>query len=128
MSGGASALLTQPADGMSLEEKQALNRALLKSGAPIGIMNKVRKSLSAIKGGRLAAAIAPARSVTYLISDVPGTIPAPSAPAPPFRGLRPRGRAGPHAALRDSGDAAQEAIIRANTVSGDPLPTVRGAH
>jgi glycerate 2-kinase len=76
MSGGASALLSLPAPGVSLADKQAINRALLKSGAPIHEMNIVRKSLSAIKGGRLAAAAAPARLVTYLISDVPGDDPA----------------------------------------------------
>ncbi|WP_414473431.1 glycerate kinase type-2 family protein [Microvirga sp. M2] len=75
VSGGASALLSLPAEGITFADKQALNRALLRSGAPIGEMNLVRKSLSAIKGGRLAAAIAPARLVTYLISDVPGDDP-----------------------------------------------------
>ena len=75
MSGGASALLSLPADGVTLADKQDLNRALLKSGAPIGEMNLVRKSLSAIKGGRLAAAIGGAQLVTYLISDVPGDDP-----------------------------------------------------
>jgi hydroxypyruvate reductase len=75
MSGGASALLSLPAEGLTLADKQAVNRALLKSGAPIGEMNLVRKSLSAIKGGRLAAAIGGARLVTYLISDVPGDDP-----------------------------------------------------
>jgi glycerate 2-kinase len=76
MSGGASALLSLPAPGVILADKQAINTALLKSGAPIHEMNLVRKSLSAIKGGRLAAAIAPAALVTYLISDVPGDDPA----------------------------------------------------
>jgi glycerate 2-kinase len=75
MSGGASALLSLPADGVTLADKQDLNRALLKSGAPIGEMNLVRKSLSAIKGGRLAAAAGRAQLVTYLISDVPGDDP-----------------------------------------------------
>ncbi|MBZ9935935.1 glycerate kinase [Mesorhizobium sp. BR1-1-16] len=75
MSGGASALMALPAAGLTLEDKQRINRALLKSGAPIGAMNRVRKSLSAIKGGRLAAAAAPARMITYLISDVPGDDP-----------------------------------------------------
>src|SRR5919112_4730665 len=75
MSGGASALLSLPADGVTLADKQNLNRALLKSGAPIGEMNLVRKSLSAIKGGRLAAAVGKAQLVTYLISDVPGDDP-----------------------------------------------------
>ena len=57
---------------MTLAEKQAINSALLKSGAAIDEMNCVRKHLSAIKGGRLAAACAPARVVTLLVSDVPG--------------------------------------------------------
>ncbi|MDO9313419.1 MAG: glycerate kinase [Burkholderiaceae bacterium] len=74
-SGGGSSLLARPADGVSFEEKQAVNRALLKSGAAIGEMNCVRKHLSAIKGGRLAAMCAPARVVTLLISDVPGDAP-----------------------------------------------------
>ena len=76
ISGGASALLTLPADGLSLDDKQAVNRDLLRSGAPIGEMNAVRKHLSAIKGGRLAAAAAPAKVVTLAISDVPGDDPA----------------------------------------------------
>ena len=75
ISGGGSALLTLPAEGISLEEKQAINRALLKSGANIGEMNCVRKHLSAVKGGRLAARCAPAQVVTLLISDVPGDDP-----------------------------------------------------
>jgi hydroxypyruvate reductase len=75
ISGGGSALLTAPAPGLSLADKQAVNRALLASGAPIGEMNVVRKHLSAIKGGRLALAARPARIVTYLISDVPGDDP-----------------------------------------------------
>ena len=75
MSGGASSLLVLPAEGVSLEEKQAVNKALLRSGAAIGEMNTVRKHLSSIKGGRLAAMCAPARVVTLLISDVPGDAP-----------------------------------------------------
>ena len=75
ISGGASALLALPAEGVSFEEKQAINRALLKSGAAIDEMNCVRKHLSAIKGGRLAARCAPARVVTLMISDVPGDSP-----------------------------------------------------
>jgi len=72
ISGGGSALLPLPAPVMSLADKQAINRALLKSGATISEMNCVRRHLSAIKGGRLAAACAPARVLTLLISDVPG--------------------------------------------------------
>jgi glycerate 2-kinase len=76
ISGGASALLVEPADGLSLDQKQAVTRALLHSGAPIGEMNCVRKHLSAIKGGRLAAAAWPAPVVTLAISDVPQDDPA----------------------------------------------------
>lgn len=75
ISGGGSALLALPADGITLEQKQAINKALLRSGATISEMNCVRKHLSAIKGGRLALACAPARVVTLLISDVPGDDP-----------------------------------------------------
>jgi hydroxypyruvate reductase len=72
ISGGGSSLLTLPCDGLTLEDKQRINRHLLESGAHIGEMNTVRKHLSRIKGGRLAAACAPARVVTLTISDVPG--------------------------------------------------------
>ena len=76
MSGGASALLSWPGAGVTLADKQAVNRALLRSGAGIDAMNCVRKHLSGIKGGRLLAAAAPAQVVTLLISDVPGDDPA----------------------------------------------------
>ena len=76
MSGGASALCAAPAPGLTLADKQEINRALLASGANITEMNCVRKHLSAIKGGRLAAAAAPARVITLAISDVPGDDPA----------------------------------------------------
>jgi glycerate 2-kinase len=72
ISGGGSSLLSLPAKGVTLEDKQAINKALLKSGAAIDEMNCVRKHLSSIKGGRLATMCAPARVVTLLISDVPG--------------------------------------------------------
>lgn len=75
ISGGGSSLLSLPAEGVTLEDKQAINKALLHSGAAIDEMNCVRKHLSAIKGGRLAARCAPARVVTLLISDVPGDAP-----------------------------------------------------
>jgi len=75
ISGGGSALLALPADGITLEDKQAVNKALLKSGATISEMNTVRKHLSAIKGGRLAAAASPAKVVALMISDVPGDDP-----------------------------------------------------
>jgi glycerate 2-kinase len=75
ISGGGSALLTMPAKSITLAQKQGINRVLLKSGATISEINCVRKHLSAIKGGRLALACAPARVVTLLISDVPGDDP-----------------------------------------------------
>jgi glycerate 2-kinase len=75
ISGGASALLVRPLPGLTLADKQAVNRALLKSGATIREMNCVRRHLSGIKGGRLGAACHPARLITLLISDVPGDNP-----------------------------------------------------
>jgi glycerate 2-kinase len=75
VSGGGSALLSLPAPGLTLADKQAINRALLASGAAIDEMNCVRKHLSAVKGGRLGAMCAPARVLTLLISDVPGDAP-----------------------------------------------------
>ena len=82
ISGGGSALLTLPGEGISLADKQAVSRALLKSGANITEMNTVRKHLSAIKGGHLAAAAHPARILTLAISDVPGDDPATVASGP----------------------------------------------
>ena len=76
ISGGASALLVAPVSGISLAEKQAVNAALLASGAPISAMNVVRKHLSRVKGGQLAAAAYPARMLALMISDVPGDDPA----------------------------------------------------
>jgi glycerate 2-kinase len=75
ISGGGSALLPLPLPGLTLGDKQAVNRAMLASGATIAEMNVVRRHLSAIKGGRLAAACHPARVVTLLMSDVPGDRP-----------------------------------------------------
>lgn len=75
ISGGASALLALPFEGITLEDKQAINKALLKCGANISEMNSVRRHLSAIKGGRLAAAAYPAKVVNLLLSDVPGDEP-----------------------------------------------------
>ncbi|MCX5497776.1 glycerate kinase [Kaistia dalseonensis] len=118
MSGGASALLSLPAEGLTLEDKQTLNRALLKSGAPIGAMNRVRKSASAIKGGRLAAAAAPARMITYLISDVPGDDPGAIGSGPTIPEASDPDAA--LAILAEYGiavDARVEAAIRANAVT-----------
>jgi hydroxypyruvate reductase len=82
ISGGGSALLSAPAPGITLGDKRAINRALLRSGASIGEMNAVRKHLSAIKGGRLAAAAAPTPMLTLMISDVPGDDPSVIASGP----------------------------------------------
>src|SRR5262249_34413964 len=81
-SGGGSALFALPAGSMTLTDKQSINRTRLRSGATISEMNAVRKHLSRIKGGRLAAAARPARLVTLLISDVPGDDPAVIASGP----------------------------------------------
>lgn len=82
VSGGGSSLLVAPGPGLTLADKQAVNQALLRSGATIGEMNCVRRHLSGLKGGRLAAACHPARVVTLLISDVPGDRPADIASGP----------------------------------------------
>ena len=82
ISGGGSALLVRPLPGLTLEDKQAVNRALLKSGATIREMNCVRRHLSAVKGGRLGAACYPAKLITLLISDVPGDNPVDIASGP----------------------------------------------
>jgi glycerate 2-kinase len=90
ISGGGSALLAAPAPGLTLEDKQNVNRQLLSCGAPISEMNCVRKHLSALKGGRLAAEAFPAQIVSLVISDVPGDDPAivasgPTVPDPTTR-------------------------------------------
>jgi glycerate-2-kinase len=126
ISGGGSALLALPAPGVTLADKQAINRALLASGAAIGEMNTVRKHLSAIKGGRLAAAARPARLMTLAISDVPGDDPAviasgPTVPDPSTteeaRAILARYRITPPAAV-----AAHLASAAAETPKPDDLP------
>ncbi len=92
ISGGGSALLTAPAKGITLAEKQALTDALLASGAPISVINGIRKQISAVKGGKLAAAAYPARMLALMISDVPGDDPGDIASGP---------------TVGDTGDAAQ---------------------
>lgn len=94
ISGGGSSLLPAPAPGLTLDDEQAVNRALLASGAPIGVMNLIRNQFSTIKGGRLAAAAAPARVVTLVVSDVPGDDPAlvASGPTLPLAGGRSEAR------------------------------------
>src|SRR5690606_5726178 len=94
ISGSGSSLLPAPAPGLTLEDEQAVNRALLASGAPIGVMNLIRNQFSTIKGGRLAAAAAPARLATLVVSDVPGDDPAlvASGPTLPLAGGRAEAR------------------------------------
>lgn len=82
ISGGGSALLPMPADGLTLQDEIDLNKALLASGAPIAVMNALRKQISKIKGGRLALACHPARVVSLIVSDIPGDEPADVASGP----------------------------------------------
>src|SRR5690606_3005498 len=110
ISGGGSALLALPAPGLTLADKQAVNQALLKSGANIAEMNCVRKHLSRIKGGRLAAAAAPARVVSLLISDVPGDDPAVIASGPTVSD--PTSFADARAVLEKYGIEAPQAVRR----------------
>ncbi len=126
ISGGGSALLSLPPDGISLDDKMAVNRALLKSGADIAEMNCVRKHLSAIKGGRLAAAAHPAKLVTLLISDVPGDDPSviasgPTVPDPTTfadaRDIIRRYGIGPPPAVAEYLSAAAEETVK----PGDPV-------
>ena len=111
ISGGGSALLAAPAPGITLDDKRAINRALLKSGAAIGEMNCVRKHLSAIKGGRLAVAAYPTPMVTLTISDVPGDDPSVIASGP---------------TIADATSSAQAAEILARY--GIPLPDAVALH
>jgi glycerate 2-kinase len=125
ISGGGSALLSLPAPGLTLEDKRAVNQALLTSGADIGQMNAVRKHLSAIKGGRLAAVAHPARVVSLLISDVPGDDPSviasgPTVPDPSTfadaRAVLARYRIDPPAAVRRHLERAEDETPK----PGDP--------
>jgi glycerate 2-kinase len=93
ISGGGSALLPSPAGRLTLEDEIAVNRALLASGAPIAAMNVIRKHLSTIKGGRLAAAAYPARVVSLVVSDIPGDDPALVASGPTVAGAGTRSEA-----------------------------------
>ncbi|WP_199231476.1 glycerate kinase, partial [Azospirillum sp. TSO35-2] len=108
ISGGGSALLALPLDGVTLEDKQAVNRALLASGATIAEMNCVRRHLSAVKGGRLAAACHPARVLTLLLSDVPGDNPMDIASGPTV--ADPTSCADALAILRRTGIAVPPAV------------------
>ncbi len=121
ISGGASALLALPAPGLTLEDKKLVNRALLGSGAPIGTMNRIRKQLSAIKGGKLAQACGPARLVTLAISDIPGDDPALIGSGPSWLpGGDYRLIATPATALQAAADAARAMGIEVE-ILGDAL-------
>lgn len=119
ISGGGSALLCAPADGITLEEKQAVTADLLASGAPIGEINGIRKELSAAKGGRLAAAAYPARMLALMISDVPGDDPGDIASGPTvgYRGNAARALA----ALAQWGVTPPEAVQAFLEKGGDPV-------
>ncbi|MDJ0824316.1 MAG: glycerate kinase [Rhodobacter sp.] len=108
--GGGSALLPAPPEGLTLEDEQALNAVLLASGAPISAMNSIRKQVSRIKGGRLAAAAHPARVVTLVVSDVPGDDPAQVASGPTVPDAQGRAEALAH--VRAYGIALPERVAR----------------
>ncbi|SFC70979.1 glycerate kinase type-2 family protein [Massilia yuzhufengensis] len=122
VSGGGSALMSLPAPGITFEEKRAINKELLRSGAPIGEMNCVRRHLSAIKGGRLALACHPARVLTLVVSDVPGDDPAVVASGPTV----PDGSTGADAlaVLAKYGIPVSDAVrsVLANPELAAPLP------
>lgn len=128
-SGGGSALLALPAPGLTLADKQEVNRALLRSGANIGEMNTVRKHLSAIKGGRLAIAAQPAQVLAWLISDVPNDDPGviASGPTVPDRtsfadalGVLAKYNIDPPAAVRAHLEAGKAGRIEETPKPGDP--------
>ncbi len=126
LSGGGSALLEWPADGLTLQDLQSVSRALLRSGASISDINCVRKHLSLVKGGRLAEAAHPARVVTFVISDVPGnepsviasgpTVPDPTTFADARAVLRRYRISEPEAVVRHIGDGAEG---RRDRLAGD---------
>ena len=120
LSGGGSALLALPAAGVSLDDKREVTRALLRSGATIREINAVRKHLSAVKGGRLAAACAPARVVTLAISDVPGDDPSVIASGPTVPD--PSTFADARAVLERYGIRAPEAVRRRLEEAADETP------
>jgi glycerate 2-kinase len=119
-SGGGSALLALPAPGLALADKQAVTRELLRCGATIGEINTVRKHLSAIKGGRLAAAAAPAAIVTLAISDVPGDDPAVIASGPTVPD--PTSFADAGAVLRKYHIGAPAAVVAHLAAAADETP------
>lgn len=119
ISGGGSALLIQPAGDITLDEKQALTQALLASGAPIGDINGIRKEISAVKGGRLAAVAYPARMLALMISDVPGDDPGDIASGPTLGHLGNADHA--LASLREWKVTPPSSIQRFLEAGGDPV-------
>lgn len=128
LSGGGSALLVAPAEGLTLADKQAVTAALLRAGAPIQHLNTVRKHLSAIKGGRLARAAAPARLLTLAISDIVGDAPSVIASGPTV--ADPTGPADALALLRYYGIAIPDAVLRhlEQGMNVDVPPVPEGAY
>lgn len=123
ISGGGSALLPQPAPGLSFEDEQRVNEVLLGSGAPISVMNVIRNELSAIKGGRLAALAAPARVATLVVSDIPGDDPSLVASGPTVPMAAGRSEARHLVSLyRLKLPAAAEGLL-ASDLNPAPLPT-----
>lgn len=127
ISGGGSSLLCLPAGEMTLADKQAVNAALLRSGATISQMNLLRKQLSAIKGGRLAQAAMPARLLTLVISDVPGDDPAiiASGPTIPHTGTRAEARELVQRLKLDLPPAARAVLAREGEENPQFEPDVR---
>lgn len=123
LSGGGSSLLCAPAPGITLEEKQARTNELLRSGAPIHEINATRRELSAVKGGKLAAACAPASVITLIISDVPGNDPSVVASGPTIVDAA-SAREGDVRILATSDDALQAAGLRA--MENDITPYLLG--
>lgn len=119
ISGGGSALLCAPADGLTLADKTAVTEALLASGAPISEINGIRKELSAVKGGRLAVAAHPARMLALMISDVPGDRPADIASGPTVGHEGSAARA--LQALETWGVEPSDAVRRFLEAGGDPV-------
>ena len=118
--GGGSALLPAPPPGLTLDDEAALNRALLASGAPISVMNAIRKQVSRIKGGRLALAAHPARVVSLVVSDVPGDDPAQVASGPTVPDATTRGTA--RALVGTWGIALPPAVAAHLAGDSDPAP------
>lgn len=129
ISGGGSALLPQPAPGLTFEDEQAVNQILLASGAPISVMNLIRNQLSAIKGGRLAAMAAPARVATLIVSDIPGDDPALVASGPTVAMAAGRAEARKAAELYRLALPAAAADLLASELNPPPAPDdARFAH